>query len=47
MNVPYKQMIEEVPTAYKNIEDVIASVEEFNLAEKIATFRTLGLIVER
>ena len=47
MNVPYKQMIEEVPTAYKNIEDVIASVEEFNLAEKIATFRPLGLIVER
>ena len=47
MNVPYKQMIEEVPTAYKNIEDVIASVEEFNLAEKVATFRPLGLIVER
>ena len=47
MNVSYKQMIEEVPTAYKNIEDVIASVEEFNLAEKIATFRPLGLIVER
>lgn len=47
MNVSYKQMIEEVPTAYKNIEDVIASVEAFNLAEKIAAFRPLGLIVER
>ncbi len=47
MNVSYKQMIEEVPTAYKNIEDVIASVEAYNLAEKIAAFRPLGLIVER
>jgi release factor H-coupled RctB family protein len=47
MNVTYKQMIEEVPTAYKNIDEVITSVEEYDLAEKVAALRPLGLIVER
>ncbi len=40
-------MIEEIPKAYKKIEDIISSVEKYNLGEKVAKLKPLGVIVER
>ncbi len=47
LNVRPNQMVEEVPAAYKNIHEVIASVERFKLARKVAKLRPIGVIVER
>ena len=47
LNVDPKRMIEEIPAAYKKIEDVLTSVEEAGLATKVARLRPLGVIVER
>ena len=47
LNVSPKQMIEEIPVGYKNIEDVMNSVETSNLARRIARLRPVGVIVSR
>jgi tRNA-splicing ligase RtcB len=47
LNVNPKKMIEEIPKAYKNIDDVMDSVEEYDLARRIARLRPVGVIVER
>jgi release factor H-coupled RctB family protein len=47
LNVPSKKMIEEIPKGYKNIEDVIASVEDAKLVKKVAKLRPVGVVVER
>lgn len=40
-------MVEEIPKAYKNIEDIIDTVEEYGLAKRIAKLKPVGVIVER
>ena len=47
LNVSYKQMIEEAPVGYKDIQDVLASLEEFKIAEIVAKLKPVGVIVER
>jgi len=47
LNVPVSQMIEEIPKGYKNIEDIIDSVEQFKLARRIVKLKPVGVIVER
>lgn len=47
LNAEPRQMIEELPVGYKKIEDIINSVEEFNLAQRIAKLRPIGIIVDR
>jgi release factor H-coupled RctB family protein len=47
LNVRPSQMIEEVPAGYKNIDDVINSVEEQRLARRVAKLKPLAMIVER
>ena len=40
-------MIEEVPAGYKNIDDVINSVEEQRLAKRLARLKPLVMIVKK
>ena len=47
LNVDSKKMVEEIPKAYKNIEDIIDTVEEYGLAKRIAKLKPVGVIVER
>ncbi|MBU0459324.1 MAG: RtcB family protein [Nanoarchaeota archaeon] len=47
LNVKPKKMIEEIPKGYKNVDDVMNSVEEYDLAHRIASLRPVGVIVER
>lgn len=47
LNVEPKRMVEEVPAAYKDIEDIIDAVEQAGLAERVARLRPLGVVVER
>jgi tRNA-splicing ligase RtcB len=47
LNVSPSQMTEEHPSGYKNIEDVIDSLERFKIARRIAKLNPVAVIVDR
>jgi len=46
-NVTPKENAEENPRAYKDVEDVIDSIEKFGLAKRVAKLRPVGVVVKR